>query len=97
MLIDYELEYYVWMEMEYWISTCSQVDRQGNHLVGYYSKEKDSPDQNILACLLVLPPHQRKGYGRFLIALSYEIAKLEGVLLPHYTPSFLLAGQYTYI
>jgi len=27
-----------------------------------------------LACIMVLPPHQRKGYGRFLIALSYYMS-----------------------
>jgi hypothetical protein len=26
---------------------------------------------------MTLPCHQRKGYGRFLIALSYELAKRE--------------------
>ena len=31
-----------------------------------------------LACILTLPPYQRKGYGRFLIALSYELSKREG-------------------
>jgi histone acetyltransferase MYST1 len=32
-----------------------------------------------VACILTLPPHQRKGYGKFLIAFSYELSKLEGV------------------
>jgi len=27
---------------------------------------------------MVLPPHQRKRYGRFLIAFSYELSKKEG-------------------
>ena len=31
-----------------------------------------------LACILTLPPYQRKGYGRFLIAFSYELSKKEG-------------------
>ncbi len=47
--------------------------------VGYFSKyrepKKDSP---ILSCILVLPNAQRKGYGNFLISLSYEIARREG-------------------
>lgn len=46
--------------------------------VGYFSKEKDSPDQYNLACILTLPPFQRKGYGKFIISLSYEISKREG-------------------
>jgi len=46
--------------------------------VGYFSKEKHSPEEYNLACILTLPPYQRKGYGKFLISLSYELSKLEG-------------------
>ena len=34
---------------------------------------------NNVACILTLPPYQRKGYGKLLIAFSYELSKLEGV------------------
>ena len=44
-----------------------EVDHIGCHIVGYFSKEKCSEDGYNLACLLCLPPHQRKGYGKFLI------------------------------
>lgn len=54
-----------------------EVDQQGAHIVGYFSKEKESPDGNNLACILTLPPYQRKGYGKFLIAFSYELSKLD--------------------
>ena len=30
-----------------------------------------------MACILILPPYQRKGYGKFLIAFSYELSELE--------------------
>ena len=46
--------------------------------MGYFSKEKHSPEEYNLACILTLPPFQRKGYGKFLISLSYELSKLEG-------------------
>jgi len=46
-------------------------------MVGYFSKEKNSPDDYNLACILVLPPFQRRGYGKFLIAFSYELSKKE--------------------
>lgn len=36
-----------------------EVDKFGAHIVGYFSKEKDSPDGNNLACILTLPPYQR--------------------------------------
>lgn len=53
---------------------------KGAHIVGYFSKEKESPDGNNVACILTLPPYQRKGYGKFLIAFSYELSKLENVV-----------------
>eukprot|EP00698_Gefionella_okellyi_P003078 TRINITY_DN12893_c0_g1_i1.p1 TRINITY_DN12893_c0_g1~~TRINITY_DN12893_c0_g1_i1.p1 ORF type:complete len:401 (-),score=45.64 TRINITY_DN12893_c0_g1_i1:47-1249(-) len=55
----------------------TENDEQGSHLVGYFSKEKFSPDDYNVACILTLPPYQRKGYGRFLMAMSYELSKKE--------------------
>uniref|UniRef100_A0A0A9WMK8 Histone acetyltransferase n=1 Tax=Lygus hesperus TaxID=30085 RepID=A0A0A9WMK8_LYGHE len=57
-----------------------EVDKHGSHLVGYFSKEKGSPDGNNVACIVTLPPFQRQGYGKLLIAFSYELSKIEGVL-----------------
>eukprot|EP00002_Diphylleia_rotans_P031950 TRINITY_DN6667_c0_g1_i1.p1 TRINITY_DN6667_c0_g1~~TRINITY_DN6667_c0_g1_i1.p1 ORF type:complete len:398 (-),score=75.06 TRINITY_DN6667_c0_g1_i1:250-1443(-) len=54
-----------------------EVDHRGCHIVGYFSKEKDSPDDYNVACILTLPPYQRMGYGRLLIAFSYELSKKE--------------------
>mmetsp|Transcript_8323 Transcript_8323/g.23098 ORF Transcript_8323/g.23098 Transcript_8323/m.23098 type:complete len:470 (-) Transcript_8323:1128-2537(-) len=54
-----------------------EVDDRGFHPVGYYSKEKYSDVGYNLACILTFPAHQRKGYGRFLIAFSYELSKKE--------------------
>ena len=53
--------------------------RYGAHIVGYFSKEKESPDGINVACILTLPPYQRKGYGKLLIAFSYELSKLEQI------------------
>ncbi|KAM0719319.1 hypothetical protein Q7P37_005224 [Cladosporium fusiforme] len=39
-------------------------------IVGFYSKEKMSWDNNNLACILVFPPWQRKGLGQLLIGAS---------------------------
>ena len=54
-----------------------EVDERGYHPVGYYSKEKYSDVGYNLACILTFPAHQRKGYGRFIIAFSYELSKKE--------------------
>lgn len=57
-----------------------EVDDQDDlhHIVGYFSKEKQSQDNYNLACILTFPPYQRKGYGKFLMSVSYEITKREG-------------------
>jgi histone acetyltransferase MYST1 len=61
------------------VSKDSQSDREDKiHPVGYFSKEKESGDNYNLACIMILPPYQRLGYGRFLIELSYELSKREG-------------------
>ena len=55
-------------------------DEHGFHLVGYFSKEKESAEGYNVACILTLPQYQRKGFGRLLIAFSYELSKREGKL-----------------
>ena len=52
-----------------------ECDSNGAHIAAYFSRELNSIDGNILACITTLPPYQKKGYGRILISLSYEIAK----------------------
>ena len=57
---------------------CEQ-DERGCHIVGYFSKEKCMEENTPnLACILTLPPYQRKGYGKCLIAFSYELSRKEG-------------------
>ncbi|CAJ0963908.1 unnamed protein product, partial [Mesorhabditis belari] len=56
----------------------AEKDDRGFHIVGYFSKEKESADEYNVACILVLPPYQKKGYGRLLIEFSYELSKREG-------------------
>ncbi|VDM33839.1 unnamed protein product [Hydatigera taeniaeformis] len=57
-----------------------EIDAYGYHLVGYFSKEKESSEDYNVACILTLPPYQRKGYGKFLIEFSYALSKIEGKL-----------------
>jgi len=58
----------------------TECDSDGAHIIGYFSKEKESPEGNNVACILTLPPYQRKGFGKFLIAFSYELSKKESVV-----------------
>ena len=41
------------------------------------AQEKFSSEEYNLACILTLPCHQRKGYGKLMIAFSYELSKRE--------------------
>lgn len=46
-------------------------------IVGFFSKEKHSWDNNNLACILVFPHWQKRGLGQLLMAASYAISKQE--------------------
>lgn len=76
LFLDHKTLYYdVDLFLFYILCEC---DDRGCHMVGYFSKEKHSEEGYNLACILTLPPYQRKGYGKFLIAFSYELSKKEG-------------------
>lgn len=51
-----------------------------SQIIGFFSKEKMSWDNNNLACILIFPPWQRKGLGSLLMGASYEISKREEIL-----------------
>mmetsp|Transcript_5338 Transcript_5338/g.7188 ORF Transcript_5338/g.7188 Transcript_5338/m.7188 type:complete len:409 (-) Transcript_5338:188-1414(-) len=61
----------------FWFYIICEVDNEGAHIVGYFSKEKVSAEDYNLACILTFPQHQKKGYGKFIISLSYELSKRE--------------------
>ncbi len=76
LFLDHKTLYFSVDPFRFYILT--EVDRDGAHFVGYFSKEKQSPDNYNVACIMTLPPYQRKGYGKFLIQFSYELSKREG-------------------
>ncbi|KAF2103851.1 hypothetical protein NA57DRAFT_31099, partial [Rhizodiscina lignyota] len=55
----------------------TESDEFGHHFVGYFSKEKRPSSLNNVSCILVLPIHQRKGFGHFLIEFSYLLTRVE--------------------
>ena len=76
MFLDHKTLYYDVEPFMFYVMT--EFDASGHHLVGYFSKEKRSPLDYNVSCIVALPHHQRKGYGNFLIDLSYHLTKLEG-------------------
>jgi histone acetyltransferase HTATIP len=78
MFLDHKTLYYDVDPFLFYVMTTR--DEKGCHLIGYFSKEKESADGYNVACILTLPQFQRKGYGRLLINFSYELSKIEGKL-----------------
>merc|ERR1712070_579867 len=64
LFLDHKTLYYDVEPFLFYVLT--EVDDRGCHVVGYFSKEKCSPEDYNVACILALPQYQRKGYGRFL-------------------------------
>lgn len=75
MFLDHKTLYYD-VDLFLFYVLC-EIDDRGAHIVGYFSKEKQSEEGYNLACILTLPPYQRRGYGKFLISFSYELSKIE--------------------
>uniref|UniRef100_A0A6I8QMM7 Histone acetyltransferase KAT5 n=1 Tax=Xenopus tropicalis TaxID=8364 RepID=A0A6I8QMM7_XENTR len=74
--LDHKTLYYDTDPFLFYIMT--EYDCKGFHIVGYFSKEKESTEDYNVACILTLPPYQRRGYGKLLIEFSYELSKVEG-------------------
>lgn len=74
--LDHKTLYYDTDPFLFYVMT--EYDPKGFHIVGYFSKEKESTEDYNVACILTLPPYQRRGYGKLLIEFSYELSKVEG-------------------
>ncbi|KAF4624742.1 hypothetical protein G7Y89_g13426 [Cudoniella acicularis] len=62
------------------VYTPSPASQKHPQIVGFFSKEKMSWDNNNLACILIFPPWQRKGLGAILMGVSYEISRREEIM-----------------
>uniref|UniRef100_A0A8C2ES53 Histone acetyltransferase KAT5 n=1 Tax=Cyprinus carpio TaxID=7962 RepID=A0A8C2ES53_CYPCA len=74
--LDHKTLYYDTDPFLFYVMT--EYDSKGFHIVGYFSKEKESTEDYNLACILTLPHYQRRGYGKLLIEISYELSQVEG-------------------
>ncbi|KAI6239253.1 Histone acetyltransferase [Aphelenchoides fujianensis] len=73
LFLDHKTLYWAMENFRFYV--LCEVDAEGAHLVGHFSKEQGT--NNNLACIMVLPPFQRRGYGKLLIQLSYAISRRE--------------------
>lgn len=64
----------------YYLLVQTEPSTSARQVVGFFSKEKMSWDNNNVACILIFPPWQRKGLGQILMGVSYELSRREGRL-----------------
>ncbi|OBA20744.1 hypothetical protein METBIDRAFT_205485 [Metschnikowia bicuspidata var. bicuspidata NRRL YB-4993] len=75
LFLDHKTLYYDVDPFLFYIMT--KKSPQGHHVVGYFSKEKESADGYNVACIMTLPCYQKMGYGKLLIQFSYMLSKVE--------------------
>ncbi|XP_042115189.1 histone acetyltransferase KAT5 isoform X3 [Peromyscus maniculatus bairdii] len=69
--LDHKTLYYDTDPFLFYVMT--EYDCKGFHIVGYFSKEKESTEDYNVACILTLPPYQRRGYGKLLIEFMRSV------------------------
>ena len=82
LFIDHKVLYFDIKDYEFFVLTSSA----DGVFLGYFSRIRNLKSPNNLSCIVVLPPYQSKGYGTFLIELSYELSKKEGRVCSPETP-----------
>ncbi|ESO81950.1 hypothetical protein LOTGIDRAFT_135618, partial [Lottia gigantea] len=55
----------------------TENESSGCHIVGYFSKEKNSFLNYNVSCILTLPQYMRQGFGKMLIDFSYLLSQSE--------------------
>lgn len=76
LFLDHKTLYFDVAPFLFYVMT--EYDEDGFHILGYFSKEKNSILNYNVSCILTLPPYQKQGYGKLLIDLSYLMTRLEG-------------------
>ncbi|KAF9958733.1 K(lysine) acetyltransferase [Mortierella alpina] len=78
LFLDNKTLYFDVHGFQFFVLTEARSGDRADVPVGFFSKEIVSYDGYNLACILILPPFQRKSYGKMLIEFSYELTKIEG-------------------
>ena len=68
MFLDHKSLFYDVEPFLFYVIT--EVDDIGARFVGYFSKEKRSPKDYNVSCIMTLPVRQRQGWGNLLIDFS---------------------------
>lgn len=84
LFLDHKSIYFDVSPFKFYVLT--ENDNEGNHFVGYFSKELSFFTEYNLACIMILPPYQKCGYGQFLIEMSYFFSRKENKILTPEVP-----------
>ena len=72
LFLDHKTLYYDVEPFYFYVIT--EVDEEGAHIVGYFSKEKVSAEEYNLDMYFDIPSVSKVGYGKFIISLSCELS-----------------------
>ncbi|KZT73104.1 hypothetical protein DAEQUDRAFT_722218 [Daedalea quercina L-15889] len=75
MFLDHKSLFYDVEPFLFYVIT--EFDDVGARFVGYFSKEKRSPKDYNVSCIMTLPARQRRGWGQLLIDFSYLLSRKE--------------------
>lgn len=75
LFLDHKTLYYDVEPFLFYVMT--EADNTGCHLIGYFSKEKNSFLNYNVSCILTMPQYMRQGFGKMLIDFSYLLSKVE--------------------
>jgi histone acetyltransferase MYST4 len=76
MFLDHKSLFYDVEPFLFYVVT--EVDDFGARVVGYFSKEKRSPKDYNVSCIMTLPVRQRQGWGNLLIDFSASFSFVRG-------------------
>uniref|UniRef100_A0A0N5AXI5 histone acetyltransferase n=1 Tax=Syphacia muris TaxID=451379 RepID=A0A0N5AXI5_9BILA len=78
LFIDHKALFYDVEPFLFYVATLWSAS--GLHLIGYFSKQKQSEERHNLSCIVTFPCYQKRGFGRFLIDFSFLLSRREKVL-----------------
>jgi hypothetical protein len=76
MFLDHKSLFYDVEPFLFYVMT--ECDDIGSRFLGYFSKEKRSPKDFNVSCIMTLPVRQRQGWGNLLIEFSESSLDVSG-------------------
>ncbi|XP_008293734.1 histone acetyltransferase KAT7-like [Stegastes partitus] len=95
LFLDHKTLYYDVEPFLFYVMT--EADNTGCHLVGYFSKEKNSFLNYNVSCILTMPQYMRQGYGKMLIDFSEYRRCVMNLFQPSVLEMFAVLSMFTEI